>query len=44
MDETNANLYDLKSYQDALENPGVQPRLIGTLKKNEKGEQVFTKI
>ena len=44
MDETNANLYDLKSYQDAQENPGVQPRLIGTLKKNERGEQVFTKI
>jgi hypothetical protein len=38
------NIYDLDSYQRALEVPGVEPILLGTIEKNAKGEQVFKKI
>jgi hypothetical protein len=44
IDEKNGMLYDYDSYLRALEVPGVEPTLIGNLKKNERGEQVFTKI
>jgi len=35
------NIYDKKSYLDALNNPDIIPVQIGTLEINEKGEQVF---
>ncbi len=35
------NVYDKKSYEDALKNPGIMPVQIGTLEKNKKGERVF---
>lgn len=38
------NIYDLNSYKQALENPNVNPVLIGTLEATPKGEQVFKLI
>ena len=38
------NIYDLNSYKQALENPNVNPVLIGTLEATAKGEQVFKLI
>ena len=35
------NIYDKKSYEDALSNPNVVPVQIGTLEKNKRGETVF---
>lgn len=35
------NIYDKKSYLQALENPDMIPVQIGTLEINEKGQQVF---
>ena len=35
------NIYDLKSYEDALKDPSIIPLQIGTLEKNERGENVF---
>ena len=44
VDSKKGNLYDLESYKRALEVPGVEPTLIGTLEKNAKGEMIFKKI
>ena len=38
------NIYDINSYKQALENPDINPILIGTLELNNKGEQVFKLI
>lgn len=38
------NIYDLKSYEAALEDPTIIPLQVGTLEKNEKGENVFKAI
>lgn len=35
------NIYDEKSYLQALENPEINPLQIGTLEINDKGDQVF---
>jgi hypothetical protein len=35
------NLYDKKSYMDALNDPNIIPLQIGTLEINEKGDKVF---
>lgn len=35
------NIYDYSSYEKALQNPGFMPVQVGTLEKNEKGEDVF---
>jgi len=35
------NIYDKKSYLQALENPDMIPVQIGTLEINEKGQQIF---
>lgn len=36
------NVYDLKSYKEALANPGVNPIQIGTYKIEDNGDNVFT--
>jgi hypothetical protein len=38
------NIYDFKSYEDALKGNGVVPVQIGTLEINNKGEQVFRQL
>jgi hypothetical protein len=38
------NIYDEKSYLQALENPDVTPVQIGTLEINDKGEQIFKQL
>ena len=38
------NLYDYESYMQALENPNIEPVLIGTLEINNRGEQIVKKI
>jgi hypothetical protein len=38
------NIYDKNSYLDAVQNPGVNPVLIGIYEVNEKGEQIFKSI
>lgn len=38
------NIYDINSYKQALENPDINPILIGTLEANNMGEQVFKLI
>jgi hypothetical protein len=35
------NIYDKKSYEDALKDPSIIPLQVGTLEKNEKGENVY---
>jgi hypothetical protein len=35
------NIYDEKSYLQALENPEINPLQIGTLEINDRGEQIF---
>lgn len=35
------NIYDYASYEAALKTPGIMPVQVGTLEKNEKGEDVF---
>jgi hypothetical protein len=35
------NIYDKKSYMDALNDPNIIPLQIGTLEINEKGDKVF---
>ena len=35
------NIYDKKSYEAALEDPSIVPLQVGTLEKNERGENVF---
>ena len=38
------NIYDKNSYLEAIQNPGVNPVLIGTYEVNDRGEQVFKSI
>jgi len=38
------NIYDKKSYQDAMNDPSIIPLQVATLEKNEKGENVFKTI
>ena len=38
------NIYDLKSYEAALDDPTIIPLQVGTLEKNERGEDVFKAI
>ena len=38
------NIYDLDSFKRAQEVAGIEPVLIGTLERNERGQQVFKKI
>jgi hypothetical protein len=38
------NIYDKKSYLQALENGDIIPVQIGTLEINEKNEQVFKQL
>jgi len=38
------NIYDRKSYEAALADPTIIPLQIGTLEKNERGENVFKAI
>ena len=38
------NIYDKKSYEGALTDPNIVPVQIGTLEKNERGEQVFKQL
>ena len=35
------NIYDKKSYEAALNDPSIVPLQVGTLEKNERGENVF---
>lgn len=35
------NIYDKKSYEAALQDPSIIPVQVGTLEKNEKGQNVF---
>ena len=35
------NIYDLKSYEAALQDPTIIPLQVGSLEKNERGEDVF---
>jgi len=44
MDERTGNIYDYDSYLRAQEVAGAQPTLIGTITKNEKGQQVFSAL
>jgi hypothetical protein len=38
------NVYDKKSYEDALKDPSIVPVQIGTIEKNERGEKVFKQL
>jgi hypothetical protein len=38
------NIYDKSSYEAALEDPSIIPLQIGTLEKNNKGEDVFRQL
>ena len=38
------NIYDEKSYLQALENSEINPLQIGTLEINDKGEQIFKQL
>jgi hypothetical protein len=38
------NIYDLTSYQAALEDSSIIPLQIGTLEKNDRGEDVFKQL
>jgi hypothetical protein len=42
--QTQLNIYDKKSYLQALENPDLIPVQVGTLEINDKGQQVFSTI
>jgi hypothetical protein len=44
MSPTLLNIYDKNSYEAALKDPQIVPLQIGTLSKNEKGEDVFKPI
>ena len=35
------NIYDLKTYLEAIENPDVIPLQVGTLEIDEKGQKIF---
>lgn len=38
------NIYDLASYKEALENPGVNPIQVGTYEINDNGTEIFKQI
>ena len=38
------NIYDKKSYESALTDPTIIPLQVGTLEKNERGQNVFKAI
>jgi hypothetical protein len=44
IDKKRGNIYDLDSYLQALETPGIEPIFIGTLEKKSNGELRFDKI
>ena len=44
IDDRVKNVYDYESYKLALEKPGVEPVLVGTLEINQRGEPVFKQI
>jgi len=44
IDDRVKNIYDYESYKLALEKPGLEPVLVGTLEINQKGEPVFKQI
>lgn len=44
IDDRIKNVYDYESYKMALEKPGIEPVLVGTLEINQRGEPVFKQI
>jgi hypothetical protein len=44
MNERLGHLYDYESYLQALEKPGFEPVMIGTVETNDKGQQVVKKV
>ena len=44
MNERLGNLYDYDSYFQALEKPGFEPVMVGTVETNSKGQQVVKKV
>jgi hypothetical protein len=44
IDDRVKNIYDYESYKLALEKPGLEPVLVGTLETNQRGEPVFKQI
>jgi len=44
MSNTLLNIYDKASYEAALQDPSIVPLQIGTLEKNERGEDVFKQL
>ena len=44
MNERLGNLYDYDSYLQALEKPGFEPVMVGTVETNSKGQQVVKKV
>jgi hypothetical protein len=44
MSKTLLNIYDKQSYEAALKDPSIIPLQIGTLEKNERGEDVFKQL
>jgi hypothetical protein len=44
MSKTLLNIYDMASYEAALKDPSIIPLQIGTLEKNERGEDVFKQL
>jgi hypothetical protein len=44
MSKTLLNIYDKSSYEDALKDSSIIPLQIGTLEKNERGENVFKQL
>lgn len=44
MNERLGNLYDYDSYLQALEKPGFEPVMVGTVETNNKGQQVVKRV
>jgi hypothetical protein len=44
MNDRLGNLYDYDSYLQALEMPGFEPVMVGTVETNNKGQQVVKKV
>lgn len=44
MNDRLGNLYDYDSYLQALEKPGFEPVMVGTVETNSKGQQVVKKV
>jgi hypothetical protein len=44
MNDHLGNLYDYDSYLQALEKPGFEPVMVGTVETNNKGQQVVKKV